>query len=375
MELSEIPIIDNHANNLLKPEAIAKYPLAAAFTEGRSPEILERHARHSFSYRRSLRDIAALLECEPEESAILAKRKELGWQQLTQICFKAAKLDALLLDDGFLASDILPLEWHQKFVPVRRLLRVEAIAESILPHAKDFETFRELFRAEIDPPPPEVVAFKSIAAYRSGLDIELVAPEEAELNFNAIKETIGEKTFRLNDKTLIDFVVTTTLFAAAKHGIPVQFHTGFGAPDLDLRLANPLHLRPLIEENRFRKAKFVLLHASYPYTREAGYLGSVYPNVYLDFGLAASYVSVSGMRSLLEELLEVTPTTKVMYSSDGFMIPELYYLGAKWGREVLGQVLEGAVADGDLTAREADEVAIAILWENARQLYDLDFLY
>jgi len=375
MELSDIPIIDNHANNLLKPEAIAKYPITAAFTPGRSPEILERYARHSFSYRRSLRDIAALLECDPEESAILAKRKELGWQQLTQICFKAAKLDALLLDDGFLASDVLPLEWHQKFVPSRRLLRVEAIAESILPQAKNFETFRELFRAEIDPPPPEVVAFKSIAAYRSGLDIELVAPEEAELNFNAIKETIGEKTPRLNDKTLIDFVVTTTLFAAAKHGIPVQFHTGFGDPDLDLRLANPLHLRPLIEEHRFRKAKFVLLHASYPYTREAAYLGSVYPNVYLDFGLAASYISVSGMRSLLGELLEVTPTTKIMYSSDGIMIPELYYLGAKWGREVLGQVLEDAVADGDLTGREADEVAIAILWENARQLYDLDFLY
>jgi predicted TIM-barrel fold metal-dependent hydrolase len=29
---------------------------------------------------------------------------------------------------------------------------------------------------------------------------------------------------------------------------------------------------------------FVLLHGSYPYTREAGYLTATYSNVYLDFG-------------------------------------------------------------------------------------------
>lgn len=374
MELSEIPIIDHHGNNLLKPEAIAKYPYGAAFTDGRSSEIIDRHARHTCSYRRSLRDIGALLECAPEEKAILAKREKLGCQELARICFKAAKLDALLLDDSFLLDPILPLEWHQKFVPVRRLLCIETIAESLLPKAKNFDTFREMFRAQIDPLPPEVVGFKSIAAYRTGLDISIVDAEEAQLNFDAIKKTLGEKPVRLHDKTFIDFLVTTALFAAAKHEIPVQFHTGCGAQDLDLRLANPLHLRPLIQEHRFRKAKFVLLHAAYPYTREAGALASIYPNVYLDFSLTVPYLSVSGMRSLLGQLLELSPTTKVMYSSGAHLIPELYYLGAKWGREVLGQVLEAAVADGDLTAREADDVAIAILWENARQLYQLDFL-
>lgn len=34
----------------------------------------------------------------------------------------------------------------------------------------------------------------------------------------------------------------------------------------------------------FPSTTFVLLHSSYPYTREAGYLTAVYPNVYLDFG-------------------------------------------------------------------------------------------
>lgn len=58
----------------------------------------------------------------------------------------------------------------------------------------------------------------------------------------------------------------------------------FGDRDLDLRLANPLHLRTLLEDKRFSKCRIVLLHASYPFSKEASYLASVYPQVkYLEF--------------------------------------------------------------------------------------------
>ena len=66
----------------------------------------------------------------------------------------------------------------------------------------------------------------------------------------------------------------------------VQFHTGFGDNDIALALASPALLQPLIKA--YPQVKFVLLHASYPFTREAGYLTSVYSNVFLDFGLASS---------------------------------------------------------------------------------------
>jgi predicted TIM-barrel fold metal-dependent hydrolase len=75
------------------------------------------------------------------------------------------------------------------------------------------------------------------------------------------------------------------------------------------------------------------------------------------------------MRSTVQQLLELAPTSKLMYSSDAHNIPELYYLGAKWGREVLGQVLDEAVKDSDLTAKEAESVATAILFENACALH------
>ncbi|MEH2299838.1 hypothetical protein [Nostoc sp.] len=58
-----------------------------------------------------------------------------------------------------------------------------------------------------------------------------------------------------------------------------------------------------------------------------------------------------------------------MYSSDAHSIPELYYLGAKWGRQLLKEVLEQAIADSDITVTQAEAIAVAILRENALVLY------
>ena len=369
IDLWDIAAIDQHAHNLLTPSAAACYPYAAAFTEAYDEEIVNHHARNSLFYRRSLRDIAQLLECEPQEEAIVERRTQLGLEKLTQRCFEASKLKAVFLDDGFLVNQTLPIEWHKQFVPVQRILRLEYLAENLIREESNFGRFLERFRSEIDPPPTEVVALKSIAAYRTGLDIQKTPRDFAEHRFYALKHECRDQPLRLADRPLIDFLVTQALEIAAKHGIPVQFHTGFGDPDLNLQLVNPLNMRSVFEDPRFRRAPIVLLHASYPYVQEAGYLASVYPQVYLDFGLAVPFLSVAGMRRVVQQLLELAPTSKLMYSSDAHNIPELYYLGAKWGREVLAQVLDEAIKDGDLTAKEAESVGRAILSENAETLH------
>ncbi len=372
MNLFDIPIIDQHAHNLLKPEVANRYSYAAAFTEGYDPQIINCHARNTLFYRRSLREIAALLNCEAKEEAILARRESLGLQELTKLCLQAANLEAIFLDDGLQPDSIQPLSWHEQFVSVKRILRLEMLAEQLITKTDDFKTFLEKFYQAIDPPPAGVVGFKSIACYRTGLDIQPVSLAAAACNFYDLKQELANqplRPLRLANKYLIDFLVQQALLVAAKYCLPVQFHTGYGDPDLDLRLANPLYLRRLLELPQYRQAPIVLLHASYPYMREAGYLASVYPQVYLDFGLAIPFLSVSGMRAAIRQLLELAPTSKLMYSSDAHSIPELYYLGAKWGRQILAEVLEEAIRDLDLTASEADNIAVAVLRENAISLY------
>lgn len=365
----DIPAIDNHAHNLLKPEWVENQPYCTAFTEGNESDILNYHARHTLFYRRSLRDIGQLLNCEPTEDAILDCRQQLGIERLTKHCFSQANLESIFLDDGFLPDYIFPWQWHRQFLSVFRLVRLEYLAETLMSKINDFETFLDHFCQEIDPPSSEVIGFKSIAAYRSGLSIEAIPLNTAKLRFQQIKQESNGNKIKLTDKILIDFLLRIALDIAAKYKLPIQFHTGFGDRDLDLRFSNPLLLRQLLENPQWNEVPIILLHASYPYTKEAGYLASVYSQVYLDFGLAIPFLSIQGMRSVLQELLTLSPTTKILYSSDAHNIPELYYLGAKWGRILLAEVLEAAVNDGDLTHQEADNIAMAILRENAKRIY------
>jgi len=372
LDLTAVPIVDQHAHNLLRLEQMASFAYTAAFTEGYAAEVVADHVRETLFFRRSIREIAALRGCEPDLAAVLAARERLGFEAVAQRCFEASGFEALLLDDGLLPERSLPLAWHSRFARAYRLLRVEHLAETLIPQTTTWRSFQDAFRAVLEQLPGEVVGLKSIVAYRSGLAVEAPEPEAAAAAFRALREraTAGEPV-RLACKALDDWVVWATVEAAARRGLPVQLHTGFGDPDLDLRWANPLHLRPLFEHSALRQVPFVLLHASYPFTRQAGYLAAVYPNVFVDLGQAIPALSVAGMATVVRTFLELTPLSKILFSTDAHYIPELFYLGATWGRRVLARELERAVRDGDLAAREAEAAAEAILRGNATRLYTL----
>lgn len=79
---------------------------------------------------------------------------------------------------------------------------------------------------------------------------------------------------------------------------------------------------------------FVLLHSAYPYTREAGYLATVYKHVYLDVGEVFPMVSRDGQKTILRQALELTPGSKLLYSTDGHWFPETFWLANKQFRDV-----------------------------------------
>ncbi len=250
---------------------------------------------------------------------------------------------------------------------MRRILRLEVELATLVEQHDSAASLLTAFAERVTKLAPDVAAFKSIAAYRSGLEIARHAPAEVESAFTVVRRAVVPgKPPRLVSKPLIDAMLWAVAPIAAAARRPIQFHTGFGDPDLDLRLANPLHLRPLFET--VRGLSVVCLHC-YPFVREAGYLASVYPGAYLDLGLTVPYASVDGMRTALREAMHLAPVTKVLLSTDAQRTPETFWLAARWGRRVLGQVLEAAVADGDLASDEAGWAAARILNENAAALY------
>ena len=100
-----------------------------------------------------------------------------------------------------------------------------------------------------------------------------------------IVEADDERARRLVNEVLLRFV----LWCGIDRGLPVQMHTGFGDRDLRLATVNPALLQGFLALAEPTGTPMVLLHC-YPYHREAGWLASVFPHVYVDVGLTLSHV-------------------------------------------------------------------------------------
>ncbi|XP_024524915.1 protein fluG isoform X2 [Selaginella moellendorffii] len=367
-------LVDGHAHNLVGMDS--HMPLLQAFSESQG-EALARFGSQTLCFKRSLRDLSQLYGTDASLESIEAHRQAAGLEALTRECFHAAGISVLLLDDGLAMDKMKALDWHKGFVPVvHRVLRIEIVAEAILKEGPPggvtwtLDSFADRFVGSLKLLSEGVVAFKSIAAYRSGLDIDpTVSRRDAE---QGLVQDMVSSPLRLKNKLLLNFLFVLALEVACSQDLPMQIHSGFGDKDLDLRLSNPLHLRAVLEDERFKKCRLVLLHASYPFVQEASYLASVYAQVYLDFGLAIPKLSIRGMENTLSQLLELAPLDKMMFSTDGYAFPETYYLGTKWTREVLTKVLYNAYVDGDLSVEESIAAAEGILQKNALSFYKLN---
>lgn len=240
------------------------------------------------------------------------------------------------------------------------------LKKKIIESADSVTSFVDAFRKALSI--SHSVAFKSIVAYRSGLDVLVDVSHDnpgVQEDFERVKNIkpvrLGQK-----EKYLGSLVVGIAVQVAQEQNKPLQLHTGFGDADLLITKASSGYLQPLIAANP--GTNFVLLHASYPFTREAGYLTSVFDNVYLDFGLVFPLVSRSGQREIMSQIFELSPTSKILFSTDAHHWPESYYLANLQGREALFEVLNNPeLIDTD----QAVEIAKDVLFRNSNRLYRL----
>ena len=372
MDLSLIPIIDHHAHSLLKPEASADAAgFRQWFTESTDPEIHAKHVPHSLFFRTGLRWLAELLDCEPTLEAFLAARASQPYQAWTQRLFNEANITVMLCDYGYQGDDAYGHAELQALVPCRvePILRLETLAQDLIVKHETFDQMLDAFVATVSQARRDgYVALKSIIAYRTGLHILPTPRDEAAAAFVALKEEARRAgQVRLASKPLCDYLVLRALEQAVVQGLPVQFHTGFGDGDADLRGSNPLHLRFVIEQTR---CPLVLLHAGWPFYRELAHMAAIYPNVWLDLSLAVPFAT-TGIPTMLREVLGMAHLSKVLFATDAFTMPEIFWLAARWGRWGLGCVLDEFVAEDFLTADEARAAAESILGGNARNLYSL----
>jgi uncharacterized protein len=373
IDLSGIAILDHHCHTLLRPGApLVGNSFRGFFAETTDPRMAA-HIQHTIFYKRMLRDLAALLGCDPSEDALLDVRAATPPEEYVRRLFDAGNFRALLVDTGFRGDDSYELDQLSQIVgrPVETIIRLETLMEQLIAASANFGQVEDALRAELRMARARgVVGLKSIAAYRGGLHVEPRTFEQAVVAFPALKETVRRYgRVRLADRVVLDYLLRAALEEAAATELPVQFHVAFGDDDADLRSANPLQLRALLADEAFRRVPFVLLHC-YPYVREAGYLAALYAHVFIDVSLAVP-LTAHGCTAAFTEALELAPISKLLFATDAHSVPELFYAGALHGRRGLAQTLDRLIAEDILSVTQAEDAAEAILWRNAAGLYQV----
>ncbi|KAK4219550.1 hypothetical protein QBC37DRAFT_303032 [Rhypophila decipiens] len=389
------PIIDHHAHPLLKLESQGKIPLISITTEAGGDAI--HAATTSLPHLRAVRQLAKVLKCGYTWESVVAaiEQKRLNSpEDWTAQCLSG--IESILLDDGLDGEDEgEEYTWHDDYIRsgCKRIVRIEKVAADIISkigmeldnssHPTDdvideaFNQWIQQFDAHILAAleDPEVVGFKSVVCYRTGLDVAKAVDEDAATSaFNEIITNFALLDFRrLQEKSLNDLVVHRTAMlirdSSSREKKPLQFHTGLGDNDISLAKSSPSHLQDFIRA--FPMVPIVLLHAGYPFTREVGYLASVYENVYADIGEVFPCVSQDGQERILRQILEICPWSKILWSTDGHWFPETYLLAILQMREAFETVLCDYVRKGHLGWRAALELVQTLLFKNANKLYHL----
>lgn len=388
--IHQTPIIDNHAHPLLKPSKLGKYPLLTVATEAHGPALDS--SRRSLAHIRAVRQLSQVLGCDKTWEAVekvIGERRETDYEAWTERCLEG--IECVLVDDGLDAGDDVDgYDYFDGFTrgKSKRIVRIEPIVAELIEKyclqeddpvgalmsvTGDFHTAVD--KAIKD---PEVVAFKSVICYRTGLAIPRV-PDSAKVReiFSQIyrqRKTPGAQKFtRLDHPGLNEYFVHVLARAITDSPQtfkkPIQFHTGLGDNDITLTTASPAHLQEFIRA--YSDVPIVLLHSGYPYTRELGYLAAMYANVYADIGEVFPFLSRDGQEGVVRQILELCPVSKILWSTDGHWFPETYLLAVVQVREVLWTVLRDYVRKGDLTSEQAVELVEDILFHNSNKLYDL----
>jgi predicted TIM-barrel fold metal-dependent hydrolase len=315
---------------------------------------------------------APVLDLEPSVPAgtYIERRTELGTTEVNARLLRAAQVSAWLVDTGYQADQVSTAAQlaSASGAPAHEVVRLEAVAEQVASSGTNAGGFAGAFTATLAEATKDAVGLKSIAAYRFGLDFAPGRPDPSEVRQAAgrlLREADAGRPARVADEVLLRELIWT----GVDTGLPLQFHVGFGDPDVRLHRSDPSLLHDFLLATQGAGVSVMLLHC-YPFHRQAAYLANVFPHVYMDTGAILNHV---GARSaaVLAEALELTPFHKMLYSSDAFGLPELHYLGATGFRRDLARVTGGFVADGAWSAADAQRVAGLVGSENAVRVYRL----
>jgi predicted TIM-barrel fold metal-dependent hydrolase len=366
--VAEQALIDHHCHGVILRDA-DEAMLESMLNEGVSwPGGSVFDSQAGFAFRRLCPPVLGLPP-HAELAEYVARRAELGAAEVSKRFLAGTGTSVLCVDTGFTPEPITsPAELADLAgATAHEIVRLERVAEDVAAAGVGAAGFADAVRSALATRTATAAGVKSIAAYRTGLDLAPGRPSDAEVTAAAGRWLAEQEggPYRLAAETLQRFLI----WCGVDLGLPIQFHVGYGDSDVDLHRCNPLLLTPLLRATQPSGVPIMLLH-NYPYHREAGYLAQVFPHVYMDAGLATHNLGARAP-ALLAEALELAPFGKFLYSSDAWGLPELYYLGAALFRTALSEFLRTGRDQDQFSERAMGRLARMLCADNAKRVYSL----
>lgn len=315
--------------------------------------------------------LARHLGCSAAE--VVARRNDVAradWRTYVRGLFNDAGTTGMVMDAGWQGAAPGAAETYADVsgLPVWELARLEPVIDRLLGEELSVGEIIDAFNSFVENAVRGgVVGFKTVLAYRTGLAVEpdvSVARAESGL----ASDRAGNLAVRRSGKALRDLLFIRLLGHCADLDKPLQVHTGFGNSEIRLAESDPLLLEEALRTSAASRADVVLIHASFPWHEQAGYLASVRPRVWTEFSLCNLFSPVTTADRLLR-ILDIAPAARITLGSDGHGLPESHWFGGVVLRDAwqaVRQRLAGTASDGWLDGAER------LLFEvNARTLYRL----
>ncbi|WP_327045725.1 amidohydrolase [Microbispora sp. NBC_01189] len=304
---------------------------------------------------------APVLGLEPHASAAvyLSRRTELGAVEVNRRLLRGAGVSAFLVDTGPEAPDLLgPAEMGRLGgAAADEIVRLEQVERDVAEAGLPAVDYAGALRDELTARAARAAGLKTLAAHRRWPGSDPSRPSRGSV-IAAAGRRLADPKAPLADPVLVRHLLWAAADVARERSLPIQIHT-----------SDPAGLTGFVRALAPLGVPVVLVHC-YPHHRQAAYLASVFPHVYVDAGLAVALTG-AGSAHILRELLELAPFHKQMYGSGCHGAAELCYLAALYHRRGLARLLAGRIADGEWSVSDAARIAHMIGSANARRVYRL----
>jgi hypothetical protein len=218
------------------------------------------------------------------------------------------------------------------------------------------------------------MGLKTAIAYMRPISFEETTFAEADKVFSGLFKLksygfLEKKDFLSKDelKPFQDYLIHYLIQKAVEYDMPVQIHTGiFELLRNDVSNSNPNYLINLFI--KYRKCNFDIFHAGYPYSDQLIAICKQFPNVYFDLCWITD-ISTHLYKEILNKLIEIIPSNKVLGFGGDYMFIEGLYGSQKLARKAVSELMCEKVQKEYFSFDQAIEFAKKIFYLNSSDLY------